>query len=259
MERVLKCARHFFLLHLVSLKEPLHTGWTKTIDHDEQAADPPTTSGPKSGKNAKLETDVIDVLKDWLKDLPTVDSHYCRSRATYKDKKFLLPGTTISQLHREYQQAAATAGVRAVGIQHFTRVMFVFHSSMGISVRQNMMHMWTRKMKRGKRNPATRILQVHNFTLFDLKSKEGYCYIWEESEGKVFAHLQYSHFKGVIKDHPEIKEIVVWSDGCGYQNRKANVANAFSELARKYGVLITQKYLVAGHTQMESLCAPLAF
>lgn len=43
----------------------------------------------------------------------------------------------------------------------------------------------------------------------------------------------------------------MWSDGCGYQNRNPNVANAFSELARKYRVLITQKYLVAGHTQME--------
>ncbi|KAJ8347253.1 hypothetical protein SKAU_G00286540 [Synaphobranchus kaupii] len=27
-------------------------------------------------------------------------------------------------------------------------------------------------------------LQVHNFTLFDLESKEGYCYIWDESEGE---------------------------------------------------------------------------
>ena len=93
-------------------------------------------------------------------------------------------------------------------------------------------------------------LQVHNFTLFDLKSKEGYCYIWHESEGdlssEVFAHLQYRHFEGVIKDYPELKEIVVWSDGCGYQNQNANVANAFSELARKYGVLMTQKYLIAG-------------
>lgn len=43
----------------------------------------------------------------------------------------------------------------------------------------------------------------------------------------------------------------MWSDGCGYQNHNACVANAYSELARKYGVLITQKYLVAGQTQME--------
>ena len=69
-----------------------------------------------------------------------------------------------------------------------------------------------------------------------MESKEGYCYTIR-------------HFEGVIKDHTEIKEIILWSDGCGYQNRNATVANAYSELVRKHGVLVTQKYLVAGaHT-----------
>lgn len=89
---------------------------------DKQAAAPSTKSGPKSGKHAKVETNVTDFLKDWLKELPTVDSHYCRNTKTYKDKKFLYPGTTIAQLHREYQQAAGTAGMRAVGEYHFRNV-----------------------------------------------------------------------------------------------------------------------------------------
>ena len=98
-------------------------------------------------------------------------------------------------------------------------------------------------------------LQVHNFTLFDLISKEGYCYLWNESEGdlssEVYAHLQYNYFVRIIIDNPNIENIVVWSDGCGYQNRNANVDNAFSQLSRQYRVVITQKYIVAGHTQME--------
>ena len=48
--------------------------------------------------------------------------YYCRSTSTYKNKKFLHPGKTLSQLHREYVQTAATAEVRAVGIRHFTDV-----------------------------------------------------------------------------------------------------------------------------------------
>ncbi len=95
----------------------------------------------------------------------------------------------------------------------------------------------------------------HNFTLFNLKSKEGHCYNWDESEGdlssEVFTHLHYHHFEGVIKDHAEIKEIVVWRVGSSYQNCNATMANAFSKLSRKYGVVITQKYLVAGQRQME--------
>lgn len=44
---------------------------------------------------------------------------------------------------------------------------------------------------------------------------------------------------------------MIWSDGCGYQNRSITIANAYSALARKYEINIIQKYLVAGHTQME--------
>ena len=98
-------------------------------------------------------------------------------------------------------------------------------------------------------------LQVHNFTLFNLLTKEGYCYCWDETDGnlssEMFAYLQFSHFSQVLDNNPAIKEIIVWSDGCGYQNRNAVVSNAYLDLAVKRYVKITQKYLVPGHTQME--------
>ena len=55
----------------------------------------------------------------------------------------------------------------------------------------------------------------------------------------------------VLDCHPEIEEIIVWSDGCSYQNRNVTLSNSYIALAKKYGVKITQKYLVGGHTQME--------
>ena len=74
-------------------------------------------------------------------------------------------------------------------------------------------------------------LQVHNFTLFNLNTKEGYCYLWNETEGdlssEIFAHLRYRHFERVIKDNPDLKEIVVWSDGCRYQNLSEFVFTVF--------------------------------
>lgn len=287
----------------LGLPERTITKWLDDPINPEKQAEVPSKSGPKCGKHTKVETDVKDFLKNWLRDLPSVDSHYCRSTATYKDKKFLYQGTTISQLHCEYGQAAATAGVRAVGIQYFTAVFHEENYSVFIprkdqcdvcvsfkhgniskaayhahvtkkdEARQEKSRdkdsadeeksVWTMDLQAVLLCPKTQAsslyyktkLQVHNFTLFNLRSKEGYCYVWDESEGdlcsEVFAHLQYHHFEGVIKGHPDLKEIIVWSDGCGYQNRNTCVANAYSELARKYGVLITQKYLLAGHTQME--------
>lgn len=287
----------------LGLPERTITEWLNDPINPVKQAAAPSKSGPKSGKQTKVEPDVKDFIKNWLRDLPSVDSHYCRSTATYKDKRFLYPGTTISQLHRYYQQAAAAAGLRAVGVQYFTTLFHEENYSVFIprkdqcdvcvsykhgniskadydthvtkkdEARQEKSRdkdsateeksLWTMDLQAVLLCPKTQAssqyykkkLQVHNFTLFNLASKEGYCYVWDESEGdlcsEVFAHLQYHHFEGVIQGHPELKEIIVWSDGCGYQNRNACVANAYSELARKYGVLITQKYLVAGHTQME--------
>lgn len=98
-------------------------------------------------------------------------------------------------------------------------------------------------------------LQMHNFTCFNLGNKDGYCYPWEEHEGslgsEVFAHLQFKHFESVLEANSNIKKVIVWSDGCGYQNRCCTIANAYLDLAMKHDVTIEQKFLVAGHTQME--------
>ena len=98
-------------------------------------------------------------------------------------------------------------------------------------------------------------LQVHNLSFFNLKTREGYCYVWDETQGDVnsemFAYLQYQHFCDVLDAHPEIKEVIIWSDGCTYQNRNTNLANSLLHLAITRGVKIVQKYLVVGHTQME--------
>ena len=61
-------------------------------------------------------------------------------------------------------------------------------------------------------------LQVHNLSFYNLHTHERYCYVWDETEGdvnsEIFAHLQYKHFTEVLESHPEIEEIIVWSDGC---------------------------------------------
>lgn len=98
-------------------------------------------------------------------------------------------------------------------------------------------------------------LIVHNFTLFNLATKEGFCYAWDETEGSlaadVFAHLQFNHFQKLLEANSSIEKIIIWSDGCGYQNRNATVTNAYMHLAMTHGVEVVQKYLVSGHTQME--------
>ena len=46
-------------------------------------------------------------------------------------------------------------------------------------------------------------------------------------------------------------EYVVFSDGCGYQNRNGTLASALSYFSQKFGKTVTQNILQKGHTQME--------
>jgi len=96
-------------------------------------------------------------------------------------------------------------------------------------------------------------LQVHIFTIFNLATHQCTNYVWNETEGD----LQASVFTSCIFHHLEKhcvenkRSIIIYSDGCGYQNRNTTLANALSFFSTKYDVCIEQKYLEKGHTQME--------
>lgn len=95
-------------------------------------------------------------------------------------------------------------------------------------------------------------LVVHNFTIYDLKSHDARCCLWDESEGEVVSSvfatcvIKYIEEK-FIDDLP----IVIYSDGCTNQNRNTMMANALLAHAIKNNKTITQKFLEKGHTQME--------
>lgn len=99
-------------------------------------------------------------------------------------------------------------------------------------------------------------LSVHNCTIFNINTNEGFCYVWYECEGGVSSN----EFATIISNFvvsqlplPEGKQtIVLYSDGCTYQNRCSNVANALLHVASTHNVTIEQKFLEVGHTQMKA-------
>lgn len=94
-------------------------------------------------------------------------------------------------------------------------------------------------------------LAVHNFTVFDLGTKQTTCYVWNESEGGVTGNeFATCIFKHLEKDLAYDKYII-FSDGCTYQNRNCIMSTALRHFARKHGKEVIQKYLEKGHTQME--------
>jgi len=97
-------------------------------------------------------------------------------------------------------------------------------------------------------------LCVHNFTTYNLATHESTCYWWDETQSDLSA----SSFVSCIIDqltechnkNPNLN-IILWSDGCCYQNRNNVLSNALLEFAINNKVVIEQKYLTKGHTQME--------
>lgn len=96
-------------------------------------------------------------------------------------------------------------------------------------------------------------LAVHNFTLFNLASKSAKCYVWHEGEaglvGSVFASIVVDFIEGQVNN--DVKEVILYSDGCTYQNRNNVMSNALLKIAVSKQITLYQKFLEKGHTQME--------
>lgn len=93
-------------------------------------------------------------------------------------------------------------------------------------------------------------LCVHNYTVYDLVSHNAKCYWWNESEGELVASVFATCLIDYISQDSG-KPIIIWSDGCTYQNRNSVMACALLNFAVQTGLTIEQKYLERGHTQME--------
>lgn len=95
-------------------------------------------------------------------------------------------------------------------------------------------------------------LSVHNFTVYNIVTKHCTCYWFDETQ----ADLQSSTFVSFVFDYikrflNDGKPIIIYSDGCTYQNRNNIMSNALLRLSEELKVTIEQKFLVKGHTQME--------
>ena len=95
-------------------------------------------------------------------------------------------------------------------------------------------------------------LGCHNFTIHEMDSRHVTCYFWHESEGELTANSFASCVADFIdKLDDGVKELVIYSDGCTYQNRNVTLSNTLLHKAFAKKITIIQKYLEKGHTQME--------
>ena len=94
---------------------------------------------------------------------------------------------------------------------------------------------------------------MSQFYTIDLNNQNVMNYFWNESESELTANcfascvIDYLH----SIDTTKVKKVIIYSDGCTYQNRNATLSNALLHFRVKYGIEIEQKYLKRGHTVMD--------
>jgi len=96
-------------------------------------------------------------------------------------------------------------------------------------------------------------IYVHNFTMYNLSSHECTCYWWDETQSDLSASSFVSCIIDQITDYNlkyPLINIILWSDGCCYQNINCTLSNVLLEFAINT-ISIEQKYLTKGYTQME--------
>lgn len=98
-------------------------------------------------------------------------------------------------------------------------------------------------------------LCCHNFTIYNLVNNQAVCYWFNETvadgQASVYASCLIDYLEGQLLTQEVKRPIIIYSDGCTAQNRNSVLANALLYLSDKYDILITQKFLEKGHTQME--------
>ena len=99
-----------------------------------------------------------------------------------------------------------------------------------------------------------RKLSVYNFTIYSLADGKATCFVWDESNGKRGSVEIASCLLLYLQSLPvTVREIVLYSDCCGGQNRNQYLVAAFLYALESIPNIcsITHKYLETGHTQME--------
>ncbi|GFR64828.1 DNA repair protein rhp54 [Elysia marginata] len=73
----------------------------------------------RSGLSERVGEEDRNFLIHWLNTIPTVPSHYCRKQKSYEGVKFLFPGKSMRDLHRDYLESCRESQTRRRAVKAF--------------------------------------------------------------------------------------------------------------------------------------------
>lgn len=100
-----------------------------------------------------------------------------------------------------------------------------------------------------------RKLNLHNFTIYNLASHQGHCYLWDEtiaSQGS--SEVSSCLYKFMLEEknkNNNVNKFIFWTDNCPGQNKNKILFSFYSWASKKLKIDISHKFLEKGHTQNE--------
>lgn len=256
-------------LNTLGIKEKSVKAWKNTDAKTLEAKLPEVLDEP-----AETDGDRKELLFQFFRDLPKLESHYCRAKTT---KLYLETNwDSKASLYRFYKLWSESHKIKPLSSKVFDTVFSDMNLSLFkpkkdecekcVSFKTNNLSKDEYALHEIRKNQAREALKidtvsdhkvfcmdtqavllspksnvsslyfkmklmVHNFTIYDVKTHEGYCFIWHEAAGGVTSN-EYSsiiiHFlkKYVFETLSEGQKIILFSDGCTSQNRNATLSNS---------------------------------
>ncbi|KAK7102050.1 hypothetical protein V1264_020337 [Littorina saxatilis] len=284
-ERLQVCKTTF--LETLALKEWSVRSWVLQTNRPLETQEPSPPPSVKTTQNKTNEKSAV--ARMFIEQLPKVPSHYCR-----KDSKKLYLETIIqskTHLYKLFKEFCDENGQQRVSRATLMRELKAMNIAIfkprkdqcnlclsykygQVSKEEYDTHIKRKVEAQTEKKLDKRIAEddsdtlvitanyyksklcCHNYTLYDLATRDVVCYYWHEGNGEVnssnFASCLLDYLQNVqgSRETP-LRTIIMYSDGCGYQNRNVTLSNCLLHFAIRTGIEVVQKYLEKGHTWME--------
>lgn len=98
----------------------------------------------------------------------------------------------------------------------------------------------------------SRKISVFNLTVYESRTKNGLCYLWDETKGKKGSNEICTALMEYLQNVDQINKVVLYCDNCSGQIKNKQILlmlYTFLKTSKNFKE-INLKYLIAGHTYM---------
>ncbi|ESO91835.1 hypothetical protein LOTGIDRAFT_163196 [Lottia gigantea] len=258
-----KVCKRFFLATLCVSSGPVYTALAEKGEAGTFVGE--DKRGPHTPSN-KTSEERLDLVRKHIESFPKIESHYTRSDT---HRQYLNQDLSISKMYQLYklhcdqlvspktnpeeyqahlqrskeaQAAKSSDKLRATKDSNFISASFDLQSVLQLpNTNASLLH-YSRK------------LSLYNLCIYNAaKPNDAFCYCWNEVQAGRGSNEIGTAIYNWLSDLPSnIREVSLFSDTCGGQNRNQNVAAMFVHAVQSTPLeVISHNCLESGHSYME--------